>query len=183
MLDRLEPHSADVNAAGGAGAWEAGGGVYSAYLYLKVGAGLGVCWSSGWGGTRCGLFGPACMAGICNPCDEVAAGLFSQAHCLTALLPTTLPLTPLCPGAVRHPGSQQQPGGPRRSFLPRADGSSQPPGSHAAGCLRPLGPGRRGARGAAAAAAGCAPGWRRDAAGGLCPHVRWAASRASTAAL
>ena len=36
VLDRLEPHFADVNAAGGAGAWEAGGGVYSAYLYLKV---------------------------------------------------------------------------------------------------------------------------------------------------
>lgn len=37
VLDRLEPHAADVNAVGGAGAWEAGGGVYSAYLYLKVG--------------------------------------------------------------------------------------------------------------------------------------------------
>ncbi|PRW58789.1 nuclear pore complex NUP98A isoform X1 isoform B [Chlorella sorokiniana] len=35
VLDRLEPHAADVNAAGGTGAWEAGGGVYSAYLYLR----------------------------------------------------------------------------------------------------------------------------------------------------
>lgn len=57
VLDRLEPHSADVNAAGGTGAWEAGGGVYSAYLYLKVGAGLGVCWSSGWVARAAGSLG------------------------------------------------------------------------------------------------------------------------------
>lgn len=35
MLEQLEPHAAAVSAAGGAGAWEAGGGAYSAFLFLR----------------------------------------------------------------------------------------------------------------------------------------------------
>jgi hypothetical protein len=35
VLQQLEPHAQAVSAAGGPGAWEAGGGVYSAFLYLK----------------------------------------------------------------------------------------------------------------------------------------------------
>ncbi|KAL4425557.1 hypothetical protein ABPG75_009573 [Micractinium tetrahymenae] len=35
VLQQLEEHAAAVNAAGGAGAWESGGGVYSAFLWLK----------------------------------------------------------------------------------------------------------------------------------------------------
>lgn len=35
VLAALEPHAGEVNLAGGAGAWEAGGGAYSAFLYLR----------------------------------------------------------------------------------------------------------------------------------------------------
>jgi hypothetical protein len=35
VLQRLEPHAGEVDAAGGSGAWEAGGGCYSACLFLR----------------------------------------------------------------------------------------------------------------------------------------------------
>ncbi|KAL4426686.1 hypothetical protein ABPG77_004742 [Micractinium sp. CCAP 211/92] len=35
VLQQLEEHAAEVNAAGGAGTWESGGGAYAAFLWLK----------------------------------------------------------------------------------------------------------------------------------------------------
>ncbi len=48
MLQQLEEHAAEVNAAGGAGTWESGGGAYAAFLWLKVSAmqGPGRVWSN-----------------------------------------------------------------------------------------------------------------------------------------
>lgn len=37
----LEPHAAEVDAAGGPGAWASGGGLYAAFFYLQACAGAG----------------------------------------------------------------------------------------------------------------------------------------------
>ena len=48
VLSELEGHAQAINHVGGAGCWESGGGVYAAFLFLRV-SGVGSGAGGGWG--------------------------------------------------------------------------------------------------------------------------------------